>query len=70
MEHGGCVLHRRLGKTMNWKDTRPGQAWHHARLPVTGEFPAHPFLAPTVQEAIDDGSLTAWPSTRSCPYDP
>jgi hypothetical protein len=57
LEFGGCVLQPTDGKTMTWKDTGRDTPWHHKRLPVDGEFPAHPFLAPTVQEAIDDGTL-------------
>ena len=69
-EHGGCVLQPTSGQTMTWKDTGRKTAWRHTRLPVDGEFPAHPFLAPTVQEAIDDGSLTAVAIAAFRPYDP
>ena len=68
LEFGGCVLKPTSGKVMHWTDT--GGSWYHARLPATGEFPAHPFLAPTVQEAIDDGSLTAVAIAAFRPYDP
>ena len=57
MEFGGCVLQPTDGKTMKWKDTGRATHWHHARLPVEGEFPAHPFLEPTTDEAMDDGEL-------------
>jgi hypothetical protein len=70
MEFGGCVLQPTDGKTMKWKDTGRDRPWHHRRLPVDGEFPAHPFLAPTVQEAIDDGSLTRVAIEAFKPYDP
>lgn len=70
MEHGGCVLQPTSGKTMKWKDTGRDTPWHHARLPVSGEFPAHPFLGPTVQEAIDDGSLQRVAIDAFRPYDP
>ena len=70
MEFGGCVLQPTDGKTMKWKDTGRDRPWHHRRLPVDGEFPAHPFLAPTVQEAIDDGSLTRVAIDAFRPYDP
>ena len=57
MEFGGCVLQPTDGKTMKLKDTGRATHWHHTRLPVDGEFPAHPYLGPTTDEAIDDGSL-------------
>ena len=57
MEFGGCVLQPTDGKTMKWKDTGRQTHWHHVRLPVEGEFPAHPFLEPTTDEAMDDGEL-------------
>lgn len=68
LEHGGCVLTPTSGKVMHWTDT--GGSWYHSRLPATGEFPAHPFLEPTVQEAIDDGSLTRVAIDAFRPYDP
>ena len=70
LEHGGCVLQPTGGKTMKWKDTGRTTAWHHKRLPNDGEFPAHPFLEPTVQEAIDDGSLSRVAIDAFRPYDP
>jgi len=70
LEFGGCVLQPSGGKTMKWKDTGRETAWHHKRLPVDGEFPAHPFLAPTVQEAIDDGELARVAIAAFVPYDP
>jgi hypothetical protein len=66
-EFGGCVLKPARGKTMKWKDTGRKEPWHHAQLP---EFPAHPFLAPTVQDAIDDGSLRRVAIDAFRPYDP
>ena len=68
MEHGGCVLQPTSRKVMHWTDS--GGSWYHARLPVSGEFPAHPFLEPTVQEAIDDGELTRVAIDAFRPYDP
>ena len=56
------------GKAMHWGDSKG--SWYHARLPASGEFPAHPFLEPTVQEAIDDGSLTRVAIAAFRPYDP
>jgi hypothetical protein len=52
---------------MKWKDTGRATPWHHTQLP---EFPAHPFLAPTIQEAIDDGSLRRVFIDAFLPYDP
>ena len=66
-EFGGCVLQPTRGKTMTWKDTGRPKPWHHRWLP---EFPAHPFLAPTVQDAIDDGSLRRVAIEAFRPYDP
>lgn len=44
-------------KVMHWVDS--GGSWYHARLPADGsDYPAHPFLRPTVDEAVEDGSLT------------
>lgn len=68
MEYGGCVLKPTSGSAMHWTDSKG--SWYHARLPLTGEFPAHPFLEPTVQEAIDDGSLTRVAIDAFRPYDP
>lgn len=43
-------------KVMHWTDS--GGSWYHAVLPADGsDFPAHPFLEPTVEEAVRDGSL-------------
>jgi hypothetical protein len=64
LEHGGCVLRPTRGKVMAWKDT--GGAWHHRSLPA----PAHPYLAPTVQDAIDDGSLRQVAIDAFRPFDP
>jgi hypothetical protein len=69
-EFGGCVLKPTSGKTMTWKDTGRDTPWRHKRLPVDGEFPAHPFLSTTVEEAIADGSLTQVAIKAFIPYDP
>ena len=58
-EHGGCVLKpSKAGEMLRWKDTgrkdNPGGFWSHRFLRVDQE---HPFLRPTVEEAIDDGEL-------------
>ena len=68
LEHGGCVLKPTSGKVMHWTDS--GGSWYHPRLPATGEFPAHPFLEPTIQEAIDDGSLQRVAIEAFIPFDP
>ena len=64
LEHGGCVLQPTSGKVMHWEDS--GGSWYHAQLPA----PAHPFLEPTVQEAIDDGTLRQVAIDAFRPYDP
>ena len=68
LEHGGCVLTPTSEPVMKWHDSRGW--WSHHRLPLTGEFPAHPFLEPTIQEAIDDGSLLRVAIDAFMPYDP
>ena len=68
MEYGGCVLKPTSGKTMHWTDSEG--SWYHPRLPANQDFPAHPFLQPTVQESIDDGSLTRVAIEAFIPYDP
>ncbi len=68
LEHGGCVLTPTRRKVMHWEDS--GGSWFHARLPADGEFPEHPFLRPTVEEAIDDGELTRVAIEAFLPYDP
>jgi hypothetical protein len=68
LEYGGCVLKPTSGKAMHWTDSKG--SWYHARLPASGEYPAHPFIQPTVQEAIDDGSLTRVAIAAFRPYDP
>jgi hypothetical protein len=71
LEFGGCVLKPRGGKTMKWKDTGRETHWHHARLPANqDEFPAHPFIGPTTDEAIDDGELRRIAIDAFREYDP
>jgi hypothetical protein len=70
LEFGGCVLQPTGGKTMKWKDTGRDTHWHHARLPVDGPFPEHPFLGPTTDEAIDDGTLRQIAIDEFRKYDP
>ena len=56
LEFGGCVLRPTSRKVMHWVDS--GGSWFHRVLPGRdGEFPEHPFLGPTTDEAIDDGEL-------------
>ena len=55
---------------MTWKDTGRKIPWRHKRLPVDGEFPAHPFLGPTTDEAIDDGELQRIAVEAFREYDP
>jgi len=69
-EFGGCVLKPTSGTHMGWKDTgrsdNPSGIWRHRQV----EGRAHPFLQPTVQEAIDDGSLQRVAIAAFMPYDP
>jgi hypothetical protein len=56
-------------KVMHWVDSEG--SWYHARLPAGGdEFPAHPFLDPTTDEAIDDGELQRVAVEAFREYDP
>ena len=64
LEFGGCVLKPTGGKVMHWTDS--GGSWYHAQLPA----PAHPFLGPTTEEAIADGSLRRVAIEAFIPYDP
>ena len=64
LEFGGCVLRPTSGKVMHWTDT--GGSWYHAVLPA----PAHPYLAPTTDESIDDGTLRQVAIDAFRPYDP
>jgi len=68
LEYGGCVLTPTSGKVMHWRDS--GGSWYHARLPASGDYPAHPFLEPAVREAIADGSLQRAAIDAFRPYDP
>lgn len=67
-EFGGCVLTERSAPVMTWKDSRGW--WSHHRLPLSGTWPEHPFLEPTVQEVVDDGSLLRVAIEAFLPYDP
>ena len=69
-EFGGCVLKPTQGTHLGWKDTgradNPSGIWRHRQV----EGREHPFLQPTVQEAIDDGSLQRVAIAAFLPYDP
>jgi hypothetical protein len=47
----GCVVTPTYYSLMHWKDS--GGSWYHDELTVR----AHPYLGPTTEEAIGDGSL-------------
>ena len=64
-ELGGCVLKPGDGKLLHWKDS--GGWWSHPFLRVDTE---HPFLRPTVEDAVDDGSLRQAAIDAFRPYDP
>lgn len=49
---------------MHWVDS--GGSWYHTFLRV----PPHPYLEPTVEESIDDGSLREAAIEAFRPYDP
>lgn len=56
-------------KVMHWVDS--GGSWYHARLPADGsDMPAHPFLGPTIDEAIQDGELQRVAIEAFAKYDP
>jgi hypothetical protein len=64
-EFGGCVLKPTSRSVMHWTDS--GGSWYHAALRVDTE---HPFLRPTVEDVIDDGSLRRAAIDAFRPYDP
>ena len=68
-EFGGCVLQPGDSQSvMKWLDSRGW--WSHHRLPLSGGYPEHPFIRPTVEEAIADGSLRRVAIDAGRPYDP
>jgi phage gpG-like protein len=74
-EFGGCVLQPGDSRSvMKWKDSgnaaNPSGWWSHHKLPLSGTWPEHPFLRPTVEEVIDDGSLREAAIRAFLPYDP
>ena len=64
-EFGGCVLKPGGGGKLHWKDS--GGWWSHRWLRVDDE---HPFLGPTTDDAIDDGSLHQVARDAFREYDP
>jgi hypothetical protein len=60
----GCVIVPTNKKFMHWTDT--GGSWYHEFLVM----PPHPYLSPTVEEAIADGSLRDAAIEGFTPYDP
>ena len=70
-EHGGCVLQPGKGRMLHWRDSgrpdNPGGWWSHWFLRVDTE---HPFLRPTVEDAIDDGELQRVAVEEFRKYDP
>lgn len=74
LEGGGCVLQPGSRSVMTWRDSgrpdNPSGWWSHRKLPVSGTWPAHPFLSTTVEEAIADGSLRRVAIEAGRPYDP
>ena len=63
-EYGSCLLRPGRRKHMGWKDS--GGVWRHRTVYVD----EHPFLGPTIEEAIDDGSLRQAAIDAYRPYDP
>lgn len=60
----GCVVQPTTYSLMHWKDT--GGSWYHPSLNVE----AHPYLGPTTEEAIEDGSLEEIAIRAFRDYDP
>lgn len=60
----GCTIEPVGKKFLQWRDS--GGAWYHTFL----ESPEHPFLEPTVDESVDDGSLRDHGIEAFEPYDP
>ena len=64
-EHGGCVLQPTEQPMLFWRDS--GGWWSHRSLRAEVR---HPFLRPTVEDAIDDGELTRVAIEAFREYDP
>lgn len=60
----GSVLEPANGEFVHWKDS--GGSWFHEFLVL----PPHPFLEPTLDESVDDGSLRDAAIDAFTPYDP
>lgn len=64
LEYGDCDITPRRASVMHWTDS--GGSWYHARLPAE----EHPFMGPTAEEAIADGSLREVAVDTFREYDP
>ena len=64
-EFGGCVLQPGDGGLLHWKDS--GGWWSHRWLRVDDK---HPFLGPTTEDAVNDGSLQRAARDAFREYDP
>lgn len=66
----GCVVTPKNGIYLGWKDTgrpdNPSGIWRHRSV----NLPPHPYLGPTVEEAIEDGTLLEVAIEAFIPYDP
>lgn len=60
----GCVVTPAYRDHMSWSDS--GGTWYHELL----EIFEHPFLGPTTQDSIDDGSLQEAAVEGFKPFDP
>jgi hypothetical protein len=60
----GCRILPANDEFVHWKDS--GGSWFHEFL----DSPPHPFLEPTVDESVDDGSLRDVAIEAITPYDP
>jgi len=60
----GCVIVPSSKMFSHWVDT--GGSWYHQFLVM----PPHPYLEPTVEEAVEDGSLRDAAIEGFRPYDP
>jgi hypothetical protein len=60
----GCVIEITNKEFLHWEDS--GGSWYHKFLISK----PHPFLEPTVDESVDDGSLRDAAIEAFEPYDP
>ena len=75
LENGCNPVSPTTAKVMHWTDSgnakNPSGEWYHALLPADGSpMPAHPFLAPTIEEAVMDGELQRVALEAFAKYDP